>query len=253
MTTTTTTRKTTTRQPVKALSQSADVIKANAAAEKARKQASKKALREATKAEQAAEAVWYASLSEVEQEEVNNGERSMPTPAPVDHRAEDAANALKTAIADAEATGVKLEDMLESMGIDAQGYPAIKVPTLGAPRAPRANGQQPYDGPMLALRQAALAYVTPKNGNPCNGDALATACGNYERAVVVEALIKAMALDGNPYLHLNPGQQSMNLRNKARARITAGTLTIAEVEAALNVAYTLSPAFAAIQAKIVAA
>ena len=43
-----------------------------------------------------------------------------------------------------------------------------------------------------------------------------------------------MKLHGNPYAHLNPGQQSMNLRNKARAQLKAGLLKLADVEAALK-------------------
>lgn len=209
------------RQPVKALNKSAADIAANAAAEKARKAASKKALRESLKADkQEAPAADAAPV--------------------VDHRAQDAANALATAIADAEATGVTLEAMCESMGIDANGYPAV----------PQAKSRAKYDGPMLALRAAAKSYITPANGNQCCGDALAQACGNYSREVVVKALISALGLEGNPYAHLNAGQQSMNLRNKARAKLAAGMLTMAEVETALNVAYTLSPEFAAIQAQI---
>lgn len=211
------------RQPVKALNKTAADIAANAAAEKARKAASRKALRDAKKAEQQPEAPL--------------------APAPVaDHRAQDAANALATAIADAEATGVTLEAMCESMGIDANGYPAV----------PASTSRAKYDGPMLALRVAAKSYITPPNGNQCCGDALAQACGNYSREVVVKALIRALGLEGNPYAHLNAGQQSMNLRNKARAKLTAGMLTMAEVETALNVAYTLSPEFAAVQAEVAA-
>lgn len=221
------------RQPVKALNKSAADIQANAAAEKARKAASKKALRLARQAEEAA-----ARAAETGSDQAIEEAHRLAMSA-ADHRAEDAANALATAIADAEATGSKLEDMLESMGIDANGYPV----------APVTGSRAKYDGPMLALRAAAKSYITPANGNQCCGDALATECGAYTREVVVKGLISALGLESNPYAHLNPGQQSMNLRNKARAKLTAGMLTMAEVKTALNVAYILSPEFAAVQAE----
>ena len=233
-----------TRQSVKALNKSASNIAAEATAEKARKAASRKALRDAKKLEAATLAA-ESKADDIAIAAWNNGTPSHESEMVVDHKQQDAANALATAKADAESTGVPLEQMLADMGIDATGYPVLEIPTLGTPRAPRARSDaRSYDGPMLALRQAVKAYVTPQNGNPCNGDALATACGSYDRSIVVKALVAALGLEGNPYLHLNPGQQSMNLRNKARARLTAGTLTMGDISTALNVAYILSPEFA---------
>ena len=214
--TTTTVRKS--RQPIKALNKTAETIVKNAQAEKTRKRESKKALRESLKPEQPAkpvkpiagktaeqrqaeqeayiaalrvdaEATWFAGLSEVEQEEVNNGERQCP------------------------------EEFV-------QGY--IDKQLDGTPKESTAK----YTGPMLALRDAAKHYVTGKNGNPHNNDALAQALDGLSREEVVTTLIKAMKLESNPYLHLNPGQQSMNLRNKARGQIKNGFLTIEEIKAA---------------------
>lgn len=216
-TTTTTARKS--RQPIKALNKTAETIVKNAQAEKTRKRESKKALRESLKPEQPAksvkpvtektaeqrqaeqeayiaalrvdaEATWFAGLSEVEQEEVNNGERHCP------------------------------EEFV-------QGY--INKQLDGTPKESTAK----YTGPMLALRDAAKHYVTGKNGNPHNNDALAQALDGLSREEVVTTLIKAMKLESNPYLHLNPGQQSMNLRNKARGQIKNGFLTIEEIKAAV--------------------
>lgn len=215
--TTTTVRKS--RQPIKALNKTAETIVKNAQAEKTRKRESKKALRESLKPEQPAkpvkpiaektaeqrqaeqeayiaalrvdaEATWFAGLSEVEQEEVNNGERHCP------------------------------EEFV-------QDY--INKQLDGTPKESTAK----YTGPMLALRDAAKHYVTGKNGNPHNNDALAQALDGLSREEVVATLIKAMKLESNPYLHLNPGQQSMNLRNKARGQIKNGFLTIEEIKAAV--------------------
>lgn len=106
-----------------------------------------------------------------------------------------------------------------------------------------AESKARYAGPMLALRAAAKSYTKPANGNPCCGDRLAEACGAYTREVVVKGLIAALNLPGNPYLHLNAGQQSMNLRNKTRQALKAGTVTLDQIEQALNVAYITSPEF----------
>jgi hypothetical protein len=78
--------------------------------------------------------------------------------------------------------------------------------------------------------------VKAANGILCNGDRLATICGEHDRATTVKALIVALKLPNNPSLALNPGQQSMNLRNKARNALKNGTLTYAEVDAAFAAA-----------------
>ena len=91
-----------------------------------------------------------------------------------------------------------------------------------------------YSGPMLILRDAARRYVKPKNGNPCCGDELSQLCGEYNREVVVKALILALKFQHNPYAHLNPGQQSMNLRNKTRAALKSGLITMADITTALK-------------------
>lgn len=75
-----------------------------------------------------------------------------------------------------------------------------------------------YVGPMLRLRQRLQegAYKKAQNGQPCCGDNVATLLGTLAPQQVIRACILAMALPGNPYLGLNLGQQSMNLRNKLR-------------------------------------
>lgn len=93
-----------------------------------------------------------------------------------------------------------------------------------------------YTGPMLALRRAVVNYVKAPNGQPCCGDDLAQVCGQYTREQVVTGLLVALALPTNPYAHLNPGQQSMNLRNKARAALKGGQLTISQIREALQAA-----------------
>jgi hypothetical protein len=200
-----------TRQPVKPLNQSAESIRANAAAEKARKAASKRALKAAQTESADEQPVSTQADPALEQMALDAAKARV---------AQDAANALATAKADAEATGRTLEQMLDEMGIDAEGHP------VGLDDKTR------YQGPMLALVAARKNYTKAANGVLCNGDQLALICGKHSREATVAALIIALKLPGNPYLALNPGQQSMNLRNKARNALKNGALTYAEIEAA---------------------
>lgn len=190
----------TTRQSPKTPNKSATQVAANAAAEKARKAASKAALKADRTSEQAPA--------------VPRG-----TPPERDHKAEN----LAAVQAEAAATGMTIEEAAESMGVDLM---------TGQPVASKKG--QPYFGPMLALKEARKHYVKAANGIECNGDALALICGKYDRDHTVRALIVVLGLGHNPYLHLNPGQQSMNLRNKARHQFKNGTLTAEQIEKAYD-------------------
>lgn len=114
----------------------------------------------------------------------------------------------------------------EALGVDPDTYVAEQL----------AETKTGYTGPMLALRRAVVNYVKAPNGQPCCGDDLAQVCGQYTREQVVAGLLVALALPTNPYAHLNPGQQSMNLRNKARAALKGGALTISQIRQALQAA-----------------
>lgn len=80
-----------------------------------------------------------------------------------------------------------------------------------------------YQGPMLALRQRLKAgqYKKAANGQPSCGDEVAQILGALEPTEVIAACLIAMDIT-NPYLHLNIGQQSMNLRNKLRGKLKHG-------------------------------
>lgn len=135
-----------------------------------------------------------------------------------------------------QARDLTFEQFLADNGVNPDG--SAKAADDKAPR------EQTYFGPMLALKTARLTYVKAANGIQCNGDQLALVCGKHDRATVVTGLIVALndakIIDGlkNPYLHLNPGQQSMNLRNKARHALNIGTITMTAIESALNAAVT---------------
>ncbi len=93
-----------------------------------------------------------------------------------------------------------------------------------------------YSGPMLALRERAKRglYAKQANGQPACGDEIAALLGVLPPALVIRACISAMALPGNPYLHLNIGQQSMNLRNKLRGAMKRGEFGMGVVREAVE-------------------
>lgn len=98
----------------------------------------------------------------------------------------------------------------------------------------RVAEKQTYQGPMLALVTARRHYVKAPNGILCNGDLLATALGGLNREQVVDVLVQALGMGSNPYTALNPGQQSMNLRNRARVAVRKGTLKLEDIVAAVE-------------------
>lgn len=274
MSTTQATPRKSTRQPVRALNKSAEAIAANSKAEADRKAASKAALHATgvkTKAAFSAtmtaidgasrratfktiqglakfirehagwpcdihgnKAVAHDGISKV----VFNGAteeqiaevltpKTLPrvkTQAEID--AEQAAY-LKTLAEDARA--VIGEDATEEQiaaYVKAQLAPATKIPSQG------------YQGPMLALRDAAKHYTTGKNGNPHCNDMVAELLQQLSREQTVDVL-GHLLFDAkvttavNPYITLNPGQQSMNLRNKLRGALKNGTVKFETVEAAV--------------------
>lgn len=193
----------TTRQAPRALNKDARTIDANAKADKARKAASKKALREAAKAPEAETLLTQAAATQAV-------ETSLAT---------QASRNLAAAMDEAEATGMSFEEACESMGVSPETGEVLQA------EKPR------YQGPMLALVAARKAYVKGANGNPNNGDSLALILGSLTREAVVAVCLQALGLEHNPYLHLNPGQQSMNLRNKLRHAVKSGTADFFTIEA----------------------
>jgi hypothetical protein len=178
----------------------------------AAKRASRKALRESNKAETPAP----------EQVQAPQAEQPTETPAPeanVDHAA-----VVATQRVDWEALGS--EGTFEAY-LAAQGYNADGSASTHTEEAAE-KVVSPATLSMRGLHTAAKHYVRGIH----NGDALATALDGLSRADVIACLIEAMGLPGNPYLALNPGQQSMNLRNKARGfmKIDAAAF-LAKVEA----------------------
>lgn len=104
-----------------------------------------------------------------------------------------------------------------------------------ATEAPAPTG---YTGPMLALRERAKQgqYKKAVNGQPSCGDEVATILGSLKPEQVIRACIIALNLPGNPYTHLNIGQQSMNLRNKLRGAMKRGEFGMGVVTEAAEVA-----------------
>jgi hypothetical protein len=119
---------------------------------------------------------------------------------------------------------------------------AAPAPTQAAP-AP-ATGKTPAIGPMRGLRERLKqgAYQKMPNGQPANGDEVATALGNLEPLEVVKALMIAFDHTANIYGHLNVGQQSMNYRNKFRGALKRGELGMGVLREAVEVILEQRPA-----------
>lgn len=108
---------------------------------------------------------------------------------------------------------------------------------------PPADKLQAAIGPMRGLRERlkAGAYQKMPNGQPANGDEVATALGNLEPLEVVKALMIAFDHTTNIYGHLNVGQQSMNYRNKFRGALKRGELGMGVLREAVEVVLEQRP------------
>jgi len=93
-----------------------------------------------------------------------------------------------------------------------------------------------YQGPMKALRDRVKAgkYTKAANGQPSCGDEVAQTLGALEPTEVIKACMIAMDI-ANPYLNLNIGQQSMNLRNKLRGQLKRGEIGMGVLREAVEV------------------
>ena len=82
---------------------------------------------------------------------------------------------------------------------------------------------------MYALRHAKARYVKGQNGHHHAPDAI----GNMFTAVspedVVTITMKLLGHEDNLYAKLNPGQQSMNYRNRLRTAVKKGQVTVEQI------------------------
>ena len=90
------------------------------------------------------------------------------------------------------------------------------------------DGTRKYIGSMLALadRVKEGAYVKGVTGQLRSNDELAQILDGVTPNGVIQTAKAVLALDMNPYSHLNVGQQSMNLRNKMRGALRNGVITL---------------------------
>jgi len=84
---------------------------------------------------------------------------------------------------------------------------------------------------MAALRTAKERYVKAKNGSLRSNDDIARAFDGLTPNRTIAVCMSLLGLGANPYAHLNPGQQSMNLRNKLRTAVKRGVISIDVVRA----------------------
>jgi hypothetical protein len=98
------------------------------------------------------------------------------------------------------------------------------------------DGTRKYTGPMLALadRVKQGAYVKAATGQLRSTNELAEMLDAVPVDNVIALAKEVLGLDHNPYSALNPGQQSMNLRNRMRGAIKKGTLTLDAIKAVID-------------------
>lgn len=129
---------------------------------------------------------------------------------------------------EAEKLAAKLE-MIQSKNVRTkEEREAAKAERAERLAALNPDGTRKYVGSMLALadRVKQGVYVKGATGQLRSTNELAEALDAVPVANVIQLAKIVLGLDANPYTHLNSGQQSMNLRNKMRGAIKAGTLTI---------------------------
>jgi len=86
----------------------------------------------------------------------------------------------------------------------------------------------------LHERQKAGVYVRGSDGHLRCDDQLAKLLDPLNHEQTVEVLLSVTGTQGNPYEHLNAGQQSMSLRNKARGMLRNGQITLTQVKQAVK-------------------
>ena len=138
-----------------------------------------------------------------------------------------AAKAEKTAAREA-AKAEKAATQLAKMTATKEEREAAKSQRQARFAALNPDGTRKYIGSMLALadRVKEGAYVKGVTGQLRSNDELAQILDGVTPNGVIQTAKAVLALDMNPYSHLNVGQQSMNLRNKMRGALRNGVITL---------------------------
>lgn len=170
---------------------------------------------------------------------VNTTRRTTRTPAAAAPQVEQTQDdAAKVAAAQAAAKeAAELEAWTEAMRVDwaAESAAGAFVGTFEDYLAKQrvAPASQRYTGRMLALVAARVHYVKGANGNQHSGDWIGIAFSALPRELVVRTCMQILKLEANPYTHLNPGQQSMNLRNRVRGAAQRGEISVDHIKACI--------------------
>jgi len=148
------------------------------------------------------------------------------------------AQAGKSTLADAMAKRKEREDARIAKAAEKERARTAKAEAKQAEREQKAaeraarKAATTSDGPMAALRDAKKRYVKSATGQFRTADELGEILDAVPPDRIVDLMIEVLGLQGNPYLFLNRGQQSMNLRNKLRFAIKKGTVSLAAVAGA---------------------
>lgn len=168
-----------------------------------------------------------------------------PTPAPTKQELAEKAQkermALKAAKIEAETKAREAAALARKEKAEQAALAKVTKLEDAKTKAAESGDKRTYFGSMLTLAERVKSgvYVKGTNGQLRCGDEVALALdgvspGNVVR-LLVEVLSAAKLIEGNPYTSLNIGQQSMNLRNKLRGAVKAGTVTIEALKAARDV------------------
>lgn len=155
------------------------------------------------------------------------GDKAVMEKAKADLKAkEDAAKAEKAKAKEEKAAAKKAEQAEK-----AEARAKAKAERQARLEALAAEGKN-YTGSMLALadRVKQGVYVKGSTGQLRSNDELAQALDGIGPDDVIRIGLDVLKIEDNPYVKLNVGQQSMNLRNRMRGAIKKETLTIATIQ-----------------------
>ena len=138
-----------------------------------------------------------------------------------------AAKAEKIAIREA-AKAEKEATRTEKNSVMKEAREAARHERMARLEALNPDGTRKYLGTMLALADRVKEgfYIKGVTGQLRSNDELAQILDGVTPNGVIQTAKSVLALDANPYSHLNVGQQSMNLRNKLRGAVRKGTITL---------------------------
>lgn len=194
---------------------------------------------DAAKADKNTAEVQGASIPDVPDADAPVGKKEFNPPIPTDKQIADKAKAEEKAAAakvkaDAKAEKDRIAAEKKAAADKAKAEKAEAKAKERAEREARlAELGKNYKGTMLALADKVQTgeYVKGLNGQLRSNNELAIALDGIHPNDVIMICLDLLKLEDNPYVKLNTGQQSMNLRNRLRGQIKKDVITMGDVNA----------------------